>query len=54
VPGTYRIMYSDDLPSSLDIPRLAAGSLPIAPSGVTPTSHGLIEPLGWASPVPAG
>jgi len=45
--GTYLIQRSRGLPSSLRVPLLAAGTLPTALSGTTPTSNGLTEPLGW-------
>jgi len=44
--GIYVVQSSSEFPSSLNLPVLPGG-LPSAPSGTTPTSNGLSEPLGW-------
>jgi predicted acyl esterase len=52
--GAYQIDHSRALPSSVNLPLLPNNYLPAAPSGTTPTSNGLTEPLGWSSPPPSG
>ena len=52
--GVYQIDHSRFLPSSVNLPLLPNDYLPAAPSGTTPTSNGLTEPLGWNSPRPGG
>ena len=52
--GVYQIDHSRFLPSSVNLPLLPNDYLPAAPSGTTPTSNGLTEPLGWSSPRPGG
>jgi len=44
--GTYIVQTSSEFASSLNLPLLPDG-LPSSPSGTTPTSNGLSEPLGW-------
>jgi hypothetical protein len=50
--GVYQIDHSRFLPSSVNLPLLPNDYLPAAPSGTTPTSNKLTEPLGWNSPRP--
>jgi uncharacterized protein len=52
--GVYHIDHSRWLPSSVNLPLLPNRYLPAAPSGTTPTSNGLTEPLGWNSHRPGG
>jgi predicted acyl esterase len=47
--GVYQIDHSWLFPSSLNLPLLPIGSLPVAASGTTPTSNGQTEPLQWRS-----
>jgi predicted acyl esterase len=52
--GVYTIDHSRFLPSSVNLPLLPNDYLPVAPSGTTPTSNMLTEPLGWNSHPPEG
>lgn len=45
--GIYQIERSDQYRSVVTLPLLPAGTFPTARSGVTPTSLGETEPLGW-------
>jgi uncharacterized protein len=47
--GVYQIDHTWRLASSVNLPLLPLGSLPVAKSGTTPTSSGLTEPLQWSS-----
>lgn len=51
--GVYEIFHSTRYPSALNLPTLAADYLPVAASGITPTSGSYVEPLDWSSPPPA-
>jgi predicted acyl esterase len=54
VPPVYTIDHSRFLPSSVNLPLLPNNFLPVAPSGITPTSNNLSEPIGWNSHPPGG
>jgi predicted acyl esterase len=45
--GVYQIERGNADPSVINLPLLPAGTFATAPSGVTPTSLGETEPLGW-------
>jgi uncharacterized protein len=49
--GVYQVDHSRRLPSSVNVPLVSTDRLPVAASGITTTSNGLTEPLGWNSPL---
>lgn len=46
--GVYQVLWGASHPSSINVPVLANGTLHVTTSGVTPTSQGESEPLGWS------
>jgi hypothetical protein len=47
--GRYQIEWSATAPSSINVPLVPEKALPVAQSATTPTSGGLVEPLGWSA-----
>ncbi len=48
--GVYHVQWSASEPSSVNVPLLPEGALPVTTSATTPTSNGLTEPLVWSGP----